>query len=131
MDQTGHAMALCSQCYSAGAFDVNGPVRLCGRLCEDADQVDDSIRSCDRLANAFVVQYIGLNNHGRFGRFSLRVDPAGVPHGHAHRHATLQKERHEMTADEAVPPNIVMQGAITSSLALYRYPNRRPRPRLR
>src|SRR5262249_19042231 len=34
-------------------------------------------------------------------RFSRHLDTAGVPQRHAHRRATLQEQRHEMTADKA------------------------------
>src|SRR5215472_111479 len=61
VDQARPATAMHSERYSAGAVDVDGPVGLCRCLSENADQVDDSIRSCDRTADACVVKNIGLD----------------------------------------------------------------------
>jgi hypothetical protein len=61
VDQARHAKALCCLPNSAGAFDVNGAIGLCGCLGENADQVDDGIRSGDRSSNAHIVKYIALD----------------------------------------------------------------------
>ena len=77
-----------------GGRFVNSAIGLWGLLGENADQVDDSVRSRDRTADAFVIQYIRFDDLRRFGRFSRRVTPGRVPHGHTHCRATLQKQRH-------------------------------------
>ena len=54
-------MAMCCQCNSAGAFDVNGAIALTSRLGQDADEIDDGIRTRDRGADSDVVKHIGLD----------------------------------------------------------------------
>src|SRR5262249_40611004 len=68
---------------------------------ENADPIADSLRCCDRPADACVVKNIGLDDLRRFGRFSRHLDTAGMPHRHPHRRAALQEQRHEMAADKA------------------------------
>src|ERR1700737_2049960 len=60
VDQARHAMTLRCPRNSAGAFDVNGAIGLCGRLGENADEVDDGIRAYDRSARAGVGQRLRL-----------------------------------------------------------------------
>jgi hypothetical protein len=45
--------------------------------------------------------YICLDDLRRIGRFNRHRSAAWVPHGYAHRRATVKKQRHEMAADEA------------------------------
>ena len=61
MDHAHQTVIVCCQSNSAGAFDVNGAIGLCGCLGENADQVDDGIRSCDRSSDAHIVKYIPLD----------------------------------------------------------------------
>jgi hypothetical protein len=101
VDQACHAMTLCCQRNSAGAFDVNGAISLCGRLGENADEVDDGIRAYDRTAGSDVVKQISLDDLRRLGQFSRHLNPARMAYGEAHRRAMSEKQRHEMAADEA------------------------------
>jgi hypothetical protein len=94
VDQAHHAVAMCRQRYSAGAFDVNGAIGLSSRLGENADEVEDGMRSRDRTGDTCVIKYIGLDNLRCFGRFSRHLNTAGMAHGHAYRRATLKKQRH-------------------------------------
>jgi len=75
---------------SAGAFDVNGAIGLCGRLGENADEINDGIGSGDSTANTCDVQYIGLNNLRCFGRSSRYLHVTGMPDSHTHRRANLK-----------------------------------------
>ena len=78
MDQACHAKAMCCQPNSAGTFDVNGAIGLSGCLGENANQVDDGIRSCDRSSDAHIVKYIGLDYLRSDGRFSRPLNLAGM-----------------------------------------------------
>jgi hypothetical protein len=62
MNHAHHAMPLCRQRNSAGTFDVNGTVGLCGRLGQNADEIEDRIRPDDRAADACLIEYIRLDN---------------------------------------------------------------------
>jgi hypothetical protein len=95
-----HALALCRQSNTTGSFDMHGTVRLCGRLGQNADEIDDGIRSGDRTAKICVFQYVCLDNLGRIGRLSCHLNAGGMTRGQAHRQATLKKQGHEMAADE-------------------------------
>src|SRR5215831_12571372 len=94
-------MALCRQRYSASAFDVNGVIALCGCLGQNADEVDDRIRSRGRTADACVVKYIALGYLRCIGRFSWYLNTAGIAHDHTHRRATSTKQRHQVAADKS------------------------------
>jgi hypothetical protein len=61
VDQAHYATALCRQTNSAGAVDVNGAISLCGRLGQNAHEIDDPIRSRDCSADSDVVKQIGLD----------------------------------------------------------------------
>jgi hypothetical protein len=54
-------MTLCCQRNSAGAFDVNGAIGLCGCLGQNADEVDDRIHSRDCSADTDVIKHVGLD----------------------------------------------------------------------
>jgi hypothetical protein len=45
-----------------GALDVDGVIGLCGRLGQNADEVEDGIRSHDRTADTCVIKHIRLDN---------------------------------------------------------------------
>src|SRR5947209_7647825 len=94
-------MELCGQRNSAGAFDVNGAIGLWACLGENADEVEDSVRSGDCSVDSAIVKDIGLDNLRSVGRFSWHLNAHGMTHGHAHRCATPKKHRHKMAADEA------------------------------
>src|SRR6266404_2735221 len=93
-------MALCCQRNLARGFDMKGAIRLCGRLGQNADEIDDGIRSRDCLAESDVVKHIGLDDLRCMDRFSRHLNTAGVAYGQAHRRATSKKQRHEMAANE-------------------------------
>jgi hypothetical protein len=57
-------MVLCGQRNSAGAFDMNGAIGLRGRLGQNADQVEDGIRSRDCSFNSGAVKHIGPDKLG-------------------------------------------------------------------
>jgi len=101
VDQAHYAMSLCRKRYSAGAFDMNGAIRLCGRLGQNADEIDDGIRSRDCIADSDVVKHIGLDDLRCMDRFSRHLNTAGVAYGQAHRRAISEKQRHNMAADKA------------------------------
>jgi hypothetical protein len=63
-------MALCGQGNSARAFDVNGAISLWGCLGENADQVEDRVRSGDCRVDSAIVKDIGLDNLRSIVRFS-------------------------------------------------------------
>src|SRR6266851_741660 len=82
------SMAMYRQRNSAGAFDVNGAIGLCGRLGQNANEVDDRIRSRDCSADSEVVKHIGLDELRCLGGFSRHLNTTGVAYGQAHRRAT-------------------------------------------
>ena len=94
-------MTLRCQRNSAGAFNMNGAIGLCGRLGQNADEIEDGIRTRDCGVDSDVVKDIGLDNLRSIGRFSRHLNAGGMTYGHAHRRATLKKQRHQMAADEA------------------------------
>jgi hypothetical protein len=96
-------MALCRQRDSAGALDVNGAICLCGRFGQDANEVDDRIRSRHCGADSNLVKYIGLDELWWLARHSRPLNTTGVAYGQTHRCATSDKRRHEMAADEPGP----------------------------
>ena len=82
MDDAHHAMALRRQSNSAGAFDMNGAIGLCGGLGQNADEVDNRIRSRDCSADGDVVEHISLGELRCFGRFSRHLNTAEVARSH-------------------------------------------------
>jgi hypothetical protein len=84
-------MALCGQGNSARAFDVNGAIGLWARLGENADKVEDSVRSCNGAADITFVEQIGLDDLRCVGRLGRDPNIAGTSGGHAYRRATLKK----------------------------------------
>ena len=94
-------MSLCRKRYSAGAFDMNGAICLCGRVGQNADEIDDGIRSRDCIADCDVVKHIGLDELRCLGQLSRHLNTAGMAYGQARRRATSEKQRHQVAADEA------------------------------
>jgi hypothetical protein len=80
---------------------VNGAIGLCGRLGQNADEIDDDIRARDCLADSDVVKHIGLDELRCLGRFSRHQETVGMARGDAHRRATSKQQRDQMAADEA------------------------------
>ena len=81
-------MPLCCQRNSASTLDVNSPVGPRGRLRQNADEVDEGIRSRDRIADSDVVKHVGLDHLRYPCRFSRNLNTAGMAHGHAYARAT-------------------------------------------
>src|SRR5438128_1494618 len=100
VDQPRHAMAMCRQRNSAGAFDVNGAIGLSSCLGQNADQIDDRIGPRDCSIYSDIVKQISLDDLHCLGRCGRDLNTAGLAYGQAHRLATSDKERHEMAADE-------------------------------
>jgi hypothetical protein len=84
-------MALCCQGNSARAFDVNGAIGLWACLGENADKVEDSVRSGDCSVDSAIVEQIGLDDLRCVGRLGRDPNIAGTSGGHAYRRATLKK----------------------------------------
>jgi hypothetical protein len=84
-----------------GALDVNGAISLCGRLGQNAHEVDDRIRSRDCSADSDVVKHVGLDELWCLARSSRHLDTTGMAYGYAHRLAISEKQRHEMAPNEA------------------------------
>jgi hypothetical protein len=94
-------MALCCQRDPSGAVNVNGAIFLRRCLGENANEVDDRIRSRNRSADSDVVKYIGLDELRSVARCTRHLNTTGLAYDHAHGRATAEKQRHEMAADEA------------------------------
>ena len=62
MNHAHHPVILCCQSNSASAFDVDGAIGLCGRLGQNADEVEDCICPHDRTENTCVIKHIRLDN---------------------------------------------------------------------
>jgi hypothetical protein len=96
VDQARHAMMPCRQRNSAGAFDVNGAISLCARLGQNADEIDDGIRSRDCTADGDVVKHIGLDE--------LRVLGA-IPSSSEHGQDGVRPGAPSRHFGEAAPPD--------------------------
>jgi hypothetical protein len=82
---------------------MNGAITLCRRLGQNADEINDGIRSRDCSIYSDVVKHISLDDLHCLGRCGRHLGTAGLAYGQAHRLATSDKHRHEMTADEPGP----------------------------
>ena len=86
-----------------GALDVNGAISLCGRLGQNAHEVDDRIRSRDCSADSDAVKQIGLDELWWLAGYSRHLDTTGMAYGYAHHRAISEKRRHEMAASLLLP----------------------------
>src|SRR5262245_11274362 len=96
-------MLLRCQRHSASGFNVDGMISLpgAGSLGQDANEIDDGIRSRDRITDSAVVKHISMDDLRCLGRVSHPPPTAGMAHSQTYRRATPQKQRYQMPADEA------------------------------
>ena len=59
---------------------MNGAIGLCGRLGQNADEIEDGIRTRDCGIDSDVVKDIGLDNLRSIGRFSRHLNEIGRAH---------------------------------------------------
>src|SRR5262245_49899502 len=96
-------MLLRCQRHSASGLNMDGTISLpgLGSLGQDANKIDDGIRSRDRITDSAVIKHIGLDDLRCLGRVSQPLRSAGMAHSQTYRRATPQKQRYQMPADEA------------------------------